>query len=231
MLDNSNGLLLPIHQSHCVRRLNVTSAVVTEYAGKCGTVGNTLAGHRLTYLKINSPFGVASDNFTTVFVSIWPTQPTVISISTEDDMVKDVITINYWPRKLNFDPLDNSLYLTVNNGLGVITLDDLQFTLIAGSTASGSAGSNEPIPLSDSSYSNPGDFFRLGENRWLVADSWAHRCGCVIEHLVFCHSPVDFCAHSHAYLRSMPRTPAHFRSLLHVLMHEYRWENEKSGIF
>ena len=50
----------------------------------------------------------------------------------------------------------------------------------------------------------------------------------------FCHSLVDFPAHSLAYLRlSAPSTPisAHSRSLPHMLMHEYLWENDKSPIF
>ena len=45
----------------------------------------------------------------------------------------------------------------------------------------------------------------------------------------FCHSPVDFRARSiRAHSRSLPLTPAHSRSLLHVLMHEYQRENDKS---
>ena len=62
----------------------------------------------------------------------------------------------------------------------------------------------------------------------------------------FCHSPVNFCAHSRklsrsllltpapirahscAYPCSLPYTPAYSHSLLLTLMHEYRQENDKS---
>ena len=63
-------------------------------------------------------------------------------------------------------------------------------------------------------------------------------------HEDFCHSSVNFCAHSRTYPRSLPLTPApirahsrtyprslsltHSHSLPHMLMHEYLQEHDES---
>ena len=59
----------------------------------------------------------------------------------------------------------------------------------------------------------------------------------------FCHSPVDFPAHSRTYAltlvhscaflctfsRSFPNTSTHAHTLPHVLMYSYRWRNDKNS--
>ena len=71
-------------------------------------------------------------------------------------------------------------------------------------------------------------------HRGLLAIRWSTSTPLLIHScLSVCHSPVDFCAHSRAYPRSLPSLSApicaYSRSLLLTAhMHKYLWENDKS---
>ena len=175
MVGNGYGLVITFKERNCLMRLDMKNLNLEDFAGQCDSTGLHLSGHRLTELKMILPVGTDFDGDSKVFIGMQRSGENIITISMKTDMVLDTIAVANPPRKIGYDIITNTIYMTVSHGFGKVDLESHDFTLLAGSTMSRSASSGVPMCIDEIAFFEPSGFLRVGTYRWMVADTRNHR--------------------------------------------------------
>ena len=178
-MDSRYGLVMAFKNRNCLMRLDIESEALEDYAGHCDSPELHLSGHRLTDVKINGAISAVFDPDSKLFIALKRSGQNFISIDMNTDLVVDVLSIPYNPSRIVFDIITNSIHIAANHAFGKVDLGSHKFTLLAGSSVSGSSGSETPSPLEEVQFNNPSGFLRLDMYRWMLTDIGNNRCSVI----------------------------------------------------
>ena len=178
-MDSRYGLVMVFKHRNCLIRLDIESKLLENYVGCCDSPELHLSGHRLTDVKINGVNSADFDGDSKLFISLSSRRQNLVVINMNTDLVVDVLSIPYKPRRIVFDIITNSIHMTVHHGFGKVDRESHEFTLLAGSSVKGSSRSEAPSPLEEVRFNYPSCFLRLDMYRWMVTDMSNDRCSII----------------------------------------------------